>query len=326
MNIKDVTVIGAGPVGMFATTYCLIRQMSVNLIESMPEYGGQPQSSYPQKFIYDLPMFEEITAEQVIEKLEKQIEFNRKDLLEVYFNEEVEQITKLEEHFEIKTNKNTYYSKTVLLTTGSGILTPRKIGLPNEDQVPNVLYNVKDLSIFKDKTVTILGGGDSALDWAVMINEGAACTNIIHRRNEYRAKEDSIARLNACSANQYMNYLVDSVEQVGDKTKLTIHEKDTNEIQTLEQDYILVNYGNVSKVSDFGGLDLEKNNFGYVTNNECQTSIEGIFACGNASYYEGKPRLISVGLGEVPVAVNAIKGYVDPSAKGKTFYSSIQGK
>ncbi|WP_423362985.1 NAD(P)/FAD-dependent oxidoreductase [Mycoplasma sp. P36-A1] len=324
MEIKDVSIIGAGPIGMYATVYSLIRVMSVNLIESMPEYGGQPNSSYPQKDIYDLPMFTNIKAEDVIARLESQIEYNRKDLLDVTFNEEIVKIEKEQDYFKItgKDNKE-YYSKTILLTTGSGILTPRKIGIENEDKLPNIFYTVKDLAVFDNKTVSILGGGDSALDWALILKDSAKKVNIVHRRNEYRAKEDSIEKLNNSNVNQYMNYLVEEVNEVANHTEITLQEKDTKNEVKLEQDIILVNYGNVSKVSDFGGLKVASNVFGYETNRLFETNIEGLYACGNAAHYEGKPKLISVGFGEVPVVINTIKGYVDPSSKGKVFYSSV---
>ena len=327
-NVKDLSIIGAGPVGMYATTYALIRQMSVNLFDTLPTYGGQPNSMYPQKYVYDLPMFAKIEAETMISNLAEQIEFNRKDLLDEYFSTEIVGIKKMEDYFVITTSKGEeYYSKTILLTIGNGILETRKIGLDNEADLPNILYHVKDLSIFKDKDVTILGGGDSALDWTIMIDDLANSVNLVHRRDQYRAKEDSIAKLHHTTVKQYMNYLVESIEDIGNnRTRLTIKNRDNEEIRVVEQDYVLVNYGNASKRNDFNGLALDKSPQGYYIDRVCQTNIEGIYACGNASTFEGKPKLITVGFGEVPIAINAIKGYVDPSAKGKVFYSTTMGK
>lgn len=327
-DIKDLSIIGAGPVGMYATTYALIRQMSVNLFDTLPTYGGQPNSMYPQKYVYDLPMFAKVEAEVMIKNLAEQIEFNRKDLLTEYFNTEIVGIKKKEDYFVVTTSTGEeFYSKTVLLTIGGGILETRKIGLDNEADLPNILYHVKDLSVFNDKDVTILGGGDSALDWTIMIDDIATNVNIVHRRDQYRAKEDSIEKLHKTTVKQYLNYIVDSIEDLGNgRTKLVIEDKETGEKKEIEQDYVLVNYGNASKRNDFGGLDLNKVPQGYVTDRVCQTNIEGIYACGNASTFEGKPKLITVGFGEVPIAINAIKGYVDPSTKGKVFYSTTMGK
>lgn len=322
--MKDLTIIGAGPVGIYASTYAALRKMSVNLIDSMSSVGGQLTALYGDKYIYDLPGYDKIKANDFIVKLMEQLDENREELVDIYLNQEIVEIKQVEDYFEIKnTNGEIYKSRTVLLTSGSGMFVPRKIGVDNEDLYDNIIYAVDDLNKFKDQTITILGGGDSALDWAMMIEPIAKQVNIVHRRDEYRAKEDAIAKLDASSVKQYMSYLVKELSGHGNKLdKLIIEHKDNNNIQELEQDILLVNYGNVSKISDFGGLPLEKDNFGYQVNRVFETNIEGIYACGNAINYEGRPKLITIGLGEVPVVINNIKGYVDPSSKNKIFYSS----
>ncbi|MDL2211401.1 NAD(P)/FAD-dependent oxidoreductase [Erysipelotrichaceae bacterium OttesenSCG-928-M19] len=322
--MKDLTIIGAGPIGMYATVYAAIRQMSVNLIESMPMMGGQLTALYADKYIYDLPGYTKIKAKDFIARLDEQIKENDHDLVDVYLNEEIVEIVKKDDHFVLKSNKNkTYQSRTILFTVGNGVFSPRKIGLDNEDEFDNILYSVQDVNLFENKTLTILGGGDSALDWALMFKDSAKQVNIVHRRDEYRAKEDSIEKLNDSSVNQYMSFLVNKLNGTQNHLdSIDLIHKETNEIVTLQQDYVLVTYGNITKISDFGALNLEKYEFGYKTNRVLETNVEGIYACGNAIYYDGKPKLITVGLGEVPVVINNIKGYIDPSAKGKIFYSS----
>ncbi|MGL4383276.1 MAG: NAD(P)/FAD-dependent oxidoreductase, partial [Bacilli bacterium] len=238
-------------------------------------------------------------------------------------SQEVVEIRRKDGFFEILTGTDEIFtSKAILVTVGNGVFSPRRIGFDNEHSFSNILYSVDDINVFKDKVVTILGGGDSALDWAMMLEEVASKVNLVHRRNEYRAKEDSVLKLDQSSVNQYKNYVVNELIGQDELEVLEILEKDSKDIIELQQDYVLVNYGNITKVSDFGGLNLEKAKTGYETSRIFETSMSGIFACGNAVYYEGKPKLITVGLGEVPIVINAIKGHIDPSSKNKVFYSS----
>lgn len=323
--MKDLTIVGAGPVGIYAATYAALRKMSVNLIDSMSNVGGQLTALYGDKYIYDLPGYDKIKANDFIASLMNQLQLNNEDnLVDIFLNQEVVKIDKVNDYFEIRNSiGEVFKSKTILLTSGTGMFIPRKIGIENEELYDNIIYAVNNLEQFKDKSITILGGGDSALDWAMMLEPIAKNINIVHRRDEYRAKEDAIEKLNKSSVKQYMSYLVKELKGNNNQLeKLIIEHKENSNIVELEQDYVLVNYGNITKISDFGGLDLNKDEFGYQVNQVLETNIDGIFACGNAINYIGRPKLITVGLGEVPVVINNIKGYVDPSSKNKIFYSS----
>jgi thioredoxin reductase (NADPH) len=321
--MKDLTIIGAGPIGIYASFYAALRELKVNLIEAGDALGGQLMAVYPDKYIYDLAGYDKIKAKDFIALLLQQLD-TKKEYIDISLNQEIIKITKKDDYYELVSNTNkVYQSKAILITSGNGVFAPRHIGIENEENYDNILYRVLDINLFKDKEVTILGGGDSALDWALMLNNIACKVNIVHRRLEYRAKENVINDLNKTNVNQYMNYLVTKLKGTANiLDTVVIQEKDTNDIIELKQDYLLVNYGNVTKIADFGELVLDKTNFGYITNRVLETNIEGIFACGNAINYDGKPKLITVGLGEVPVVINNIKGYIDPSAKNKIFYSS----
>lgn len=321
--MKDVTIIGAGPVGIYAAFYAGLRQLSVNLIEAMPNLGGQLSAVYPEKIILDLPGFSSIKAEDFITNLTKQLA-TKKEYIDYYLNEEIVEIIKKDDYFElISNNQKVYQSKTILLTCGNGIFTPRHIGLANEESFHNILYAITNIEMFTNKEVTILGGGDSALDWALMLNDIAAKVNIVHRRDEYRAKEGSIKELAKTNVKQYMAYLVKTLNGENNiLDNIVIEHKETKELVTLQQDYLIVNYGNVTKVNNFKGLEIAKEPFGYLVNRVFETNITGLYACGNAINYEGKPKLITPGLGEVPIVINNIKGYIDPSTKNKIFYSS----
>ena len=324
--IKDVTIIGGGPVGIYAATYAGIRSMSVNLIESMHSLGGQLSALYPEKYIYDLPGFDQIKANDYIDCLIKQMNHSADEYVETFLNLEIVSIVKKDGYFELKSqDKKIFESKTVLLTIGNGVFSPRKIGLSNEETFNNILYSINNLDMFKNKEITVLGGGDSALDWVLMLEKYAKKVNIVHRRDEYRAKEDSIKKLDDSNVNQYMSYLVEKLEGSNNKLEsINIKHKESDEIVKLKQDYLIVNYGNENKINNFETLNLERNDYGYLVLPTLETNIDGIYACGNATYYEGKPKQITVGLGEALVAINSIKGYIDPSSKDKIFYSSLK--
>ena len=320
--MKDITIIGAGPVGIYASFYAGLRELTVNIIEAMPQVGGQLSALYPEKAILDLPGFTNIKAQAFINVLSEQLA-TKTEYVDIHCNEEIIKIEKKEGYFELHSHAKTYRSKTVLLTCGNGVFAPRHIGLADEQKYRNIKYAITDIELFKNKNITILGGGDSALDWALLLQDIAANINIVHRRDQYRAKEDSIKQLAQTHVKQYMSYLVEQLNGHDDVLdSITIRHKETKETIILPLDYLIVSYGNVTKVVDFGGLELAKEPFGYLVNRVFETNIEGIYACGNAINYEGRPKLITTGLGEVPIVINSIKGYVDPSSKNKIFYSS----
>jgi ferredoxin/flavodoxin---NADP+ reductase len=314
--MKDLTIIGAGPVGLYASHYATLRGVSVDIIDSNSQVGGQLSMVYPDKLVHDLPGYKEIKAKDFIQALVDQVDFEHNKNVTLHLNEEIEKIDKAKDHFVIKGTKNTYESKAVLITVGNGMFAPRLIGLPNEKDFKNIYYSVQDIDQFKNKTITVLGGGDSALDWALMFEPIAKAVNIVHRRDAYRAKEDSVAKLDKSKVKQYMNYSVEALKGTKDQAKeLVIKNNETKKEETLKQDCILVNYGNITKL-DKGPQGINADRVG-------ATNVEGVFACGNATNYEGKQKLVTTGLGEVPTVMAAIKGFIDPSSKGKIFLSSM---
>lgn len=322
--MKDLTIIGAGPVGLYAAHYATLRGISVDIIDSNSQVGGQLSMVYPDKLVHDLPGYKEIKAKDFIKALSEQVDFEKNDNVSLHLNEEIATIEKTKDHFVLKSSNNTYESKAVLITIGNGMFTPRPTGLDNEKDFKNIYYSVQDINQFKGKSITILGGGDSALDWALMFEPIAKSVNIVHRRDEYRAKEDSVSKLDKSKVKQYMNYSVEAIKGTKDQAEeLVIKHKETGKEETLKQDCILVNYGSITKVNDFGSLKLDQTPKGINADRVGATNVEGVFACGNATTYEGKQKLVTTGLGEVPTVMAAIKGFIDPSSKGKIFLSSM---
>ncbi|MFR8859748.1 MAG: NAD(P)/FAD-dependent oxidoreductase, partial [Enterococcus faecium] len=210
MEIYDITIIGAGPVGMFAAFYAGMRQAKTKIIDSLPQLGGQLATLYPEKYIYDIPGYPAIKASELIDQLEKQLTtFNHT----FHLKEEVLSLTREDEVIEITTNKGIHYSKAVILALGNGSFQPRKLNLDNAETFENhgLDYFVNDLMKYAGKKVAIAGGGDSAIDWALMLEPIASEVYLIHRRPEFRAHEHSVSRLKSSSVNLLTPYLIDGL-------------------------------------------------------------------------------------------------------------------
>lgn len=321
--IMDVTIIGGGPVGMFSAFYAGMRGMSVKVVESLPQLGGQLSALYPEKYIYDIAGFPEVKAQQLVDDLERQMKVFP---IEVCLEESVETIDKNAEGiFVIKTNEKTHYSKTILITAGNGAFNPRPLGIEREEDFKNanLHYFVNDLEKFRGKNVMIFGGGDSAVDWALMLEAVAKKVTLVHRRDKFRAHEHSVEKLLASSIEVLTPYnphsLIgnDKIDQVALK-----HAKDESQTLIMDVDEVIVNFGFVSTLGPIKnwGLQIEKNSI--VVNSRMETNIEGIYAAGDICTYEGKIKLIASGFGEAPAAISNAKVYVDPSSKVQPLHST----
>nr|WP_106781539.1 NAD(P)/FAD-dependent oxidoreductase [Lysinibacillus timonensis] len=323
LPIVDVTIIGGGPVGMFSAFYGGMRGMSVKIIESLPQLGGQLSALYPEKYIYDIAGFPEIKAQKLIDNLEKQM---KTFPVEVCLSESVQSVEKNNEGiFTIKTNMNTHYSKTILITAGNGAFNPRPLGIEREDEFKNanLHYFVHDLERFRGKKVMVFGGGDSAVDWALMLESVASKVTLVHRRDKFRAHEHSVEKLLSSSIEVLTPYIpnkligTDRIEQIALK-----HAKDETQSLIKDVDEVIVNFGFVSTLGPIKdwGIQIQKNSI--VVNSRMETNIEGIFAAGDICTYEGKIKLIASGFGEAPAAISNAKVYIDPSSKVQPLHST----
>ncbi|MFF2910718.1 NAD(P)/FAD-dependent oxidoreductase [Paenibacillus sp. NPDC057934] len=317
-----MTIIGGGPAGMFAAFYAGMRQASVKIIDSMPQLGGQPIALYPEKFIYDIAGFPKTTAAQLTQNLEEQMSMFP---VEICLEEKVQQVIKRDErHFEIITNKSIHFSKSVIVTAGVGAFEPRRLDLLNAERYEgtNLYYFVKDLQQFANQHVIINGGGDSAVDWALMLEPIAKEVTLIHRRDKFRAHEHSVTKLMASKVKVITS--ADIMELHGDERieEIAVHLSKTGETLSISCDALIVNFGFVSSIGPIAewGLDVQKGSI--VVDTRMETSIPGIFAAGDITTYPGKVKLIAVGFGEAPTAVNNAKVYIDPTARLSPGHSS----
>lgn len=321
-TVTDIAIIGGGPAGLFATFYAGMRQASVKLIESMPQLGGQLSALYPEKYIYDVAGFPKVTAQELVNNLIEQAnQFNP----EYCLDEKVLQVNKKEERlFEIVTQKQVHLARSVIITAGCGAFEPRKLGVPGSErfEATNLYYFVKDKQAFAGKNVLIAGGGDSAVDWALMLEPIAKSVTLIHRRDKFRAHEHSVEQLYKSSVRVITPREVETLHGEDKIEKVTIFDKKSGAREEIETDAVIVSFGFVSSLGPIKEWGLEIENGAIRVNSRMESNIPGIYAAGDIATYPGKVKLIAVGFGEAPTAVNNAKQYIDPEAKLQPGHSS----
>ena len=308
--MDDIIIVGAGPIGLYGATLAALHLLKGRVIEGSTNVGGQLSSLYPEKAIVDLPGFASISAQGFIDKLMKQYEYNV-NKLPLHLNETVLTFEKKDSYYLVTTSKGTYETKCILLTTGMGSFSPRKTGLANEDNKNNIIYSITSSSLYKGKDMVILGGGDSAVDWAIALKEVAASVTIVHRREVFRAQSSNVEKMERIGVNVLRNQAVISLNGEGDNLEsITIKSNADGKEQTIPLDFLFVNYGQVTTKDSF---EVEKLNNLIVTKDNYQTSLENVFACGNIITYPGKVKNITCGLGEVVVAITKIDQIINPN-------------
>jgi thioredoxin reductase (NADPH) len=312
----DLAIIGAGPTGLFAAFYAGLRQMTVRLIDSLDTLGGQLNALYPEKYIYDVAGFPKILAKDLVNNLvEQAMQYSPA----VCLGEQVMTIGEVTEGkvYRIGTNKGTHLARTVLIAGGVGAFHHKTLPLSNADEFHGrgLHYFVKDLSVFHQKRILIVGGGDSAVDWANMLAPVAAKVTLIHRRDQFRAHEDSVRKMHQTTAQIKTFHELKAIHGSGWIKGAVIFDNRTNAEENLEIDAILVNIGfnnSLGPIKDWG-LKIEKSSI--VVDSLMQTTRPGIFAAGDIVSYPGKLKLIATGFGEACTAICNAKHHIDPAAK-----------
>lgn len=321
-QVYDITIIGGGPTGLFTAFYGGMRQASVKIIESLPQLGGQLSALYPEKYIYDVAGFPKVRAQELVNNLKEQMDQFKPA---VALEQAVEKVEKQADGvFRLTTNSEVHYSKTIIITAGNGAFKPRKIELEHAEQFEqtNLHYFVDDMNKFKGRKVLVCGGGDSAVDWSLMLEPIAEKVTLTHRRDKFRAHEHSVENLHNSSVDIKTPYV--PVEFIGDDriTQVVLENTKGEEKTVVDVDDVIVNFGFVSSLGPIKewDLDLEKN--AIVVNSKQETNIPGIYAAGDVCTYDGKVKLIVAGFGEGPTAVNNAKAYIDPKARLQPMHST----
>ncbi|MCM3761133.1 NAD(P)/FAD-dependent oxidoreductase [Alkalihalobacillus oceani] len=319
----DITIIGGGPTGLFAAFYAGMRGARVKIVESLPQLGGQLAALYPEKYIYDVAGFPKVKAQDLVHSLMEQM---NQFTPTVCLAETAERLERLEDDtWKLVTSKGEHFTKALIITAGNGAFQPRKLELEEAERFEqqNLHYFINDIETFRSKRVVIFGGGDSALDWALMLEPIAEKVTLIHRRDKFRAHEHSVEQLNASQVEVKTPFL--PLELTGDEErirKVKIKHAKEEQVEELEVDEVIVNFGFVSALGALKSWNLEIEKNSIVVNSKMETNLAGIYAAGDICTFPGKVKLIATGFGEAPTAVNNAKAYLDPVAKVQPLHST----
>ncbi len=323
-ELFDCTIIGGGPTGLYGAFYAGMREMKTKIIDSLGELGGQVSALYPEKLIYDVAGFPAVKGKELIQGcIEQGLQFGPA----VCLGEKVEHLEKHPDGLFTLTTEASHgvmkqhRTKTLIVAAGVGAFAPRKLpgAQPELDALEGteVFYFVKDLEVFRDQNILIVGGGDSAMDWAMMLEPLAKSTTLIHRRDKWRAHEDSVKKVLASSVDVRTFVEVKSVEVEGAKIQsAVVFNNKTKAEDTLPVDKIVMCLGfiaNIGPIKEWG-LEIEAGGI-KVDPGSMASNIPGIYAAGDIARYEGKLGLIATGFGEAATAANYAKHHVDPHSR-----------
>jgi len=310
----DLLIIGAGPAGLYGAYYAGFRGLSVALMDSLPEAGGQVAAMYPEKLIYDVAGFPVIKGQALIDNLVEQAgAFHPLYLLG---NRAEDLVTLDDARIAVTTHKGIdVVCRAVIITGGMGTFTPRPLPDADEFEGRGLRYFVPKLDDLAGLDVLIVGGGDSAFDWAQNLEPIANSVTLIHRRDSFRAHEHTVAQVIASSVDVRTFTEVARIHG-GDQVKaVEVFHNRTDERETLDVQAVVAALGFTADLGPLTRWGLEQHKRHIVVDTTMATNLPRVYAAGDITEYEGKVRLISVGFGEAATAVNNAATAIDPNAK-----------
>ena len=328
-ELKDISIIGGGPTGLFAAFYAGMRGASARIIDALPALGGQLMALYPEKYIFDVAGFPKVLAKDLVRDMAAQgLQFGAT----THLGEIVTGLRRVEDgnggHFVLETDGGDYPSRTIVIAAGIGAFEARRLGVEGEDafEEKGLYFKVLDPKAFAGRRVLLVGGGDSAFDWAVNLQGVAESIMLIHRRDGFRAhaatisQVEELCRQGRCDLRTFWE--VKKIEGNGKVERVTIFNNKTKEEQTLELDAIIPLLGFHSDLGAIKqwGLDTEKADVR--VNQLMETNVPGIYAAGDITAYPGKLKLITTGAAEACIAVNNAVHLINPKAKVNPGHSS----
>jgi thioredoxin reductase (NADPH) len=314
----DALIIGAGPTGLFTAHQLKLIGLSCEIVDNLDKIGGQCIELYPDKPIYDIPAVPECTGEELTNNLINQIKaFN----IPIHLSERVDEVKKENDNWLVKTNAGkTFSTPNVIIAGGVGSFEPRKFAPKECEKFENqsILYSIKDKKIFEGKTVSIFGGGDSALDWAVELSKNSK-VNLIHRRDDFRGAQSTVDKVHELAKagiiNLYTKYQLANVNGESNLDSIDI-KHDDGEIKNIETDFALGFFGLIMQLGPIvnWGLNIDKKTI-EVDTEKFETNQKGIYAVGDICNYPGKLKLILSGFHEGALAARACFKLARPDEK-----------
>lgn len=312
----DLLIVGAGPTGLYAAYYAGFRGMTVAVVDSLPEPGGQLMALYPEKPIYDVAGYPSVLARDLATRLVEQA--SSADPIYLLGRRAQHLVREQDGSLTVELdNGDAVHTKAVIISAGIGTFTPRALPGGEAFEGKGLRYVVTDLSVLGDKHVLIVGGGDSAVDWALVLQQSAASVTLVHRRDQFRAHEGSVAQLRASKVNVLTPYAPHEMlaGPDGHVRAVDVVNKQTDQHLVVECDEVVAALGFVADLGPLQSWGLELSKRHIVVDSHMATSIPGVFAAGDVVEYPGKVRLISTGFGEAATAVNNAAPIIDPTAK-----------
>lgn len=308
-------IIGAGPTGLFGAFYAGMRSMSVAVVDSLPTPGGQLATLYPEKYIYDVAGFPKVLARDLVSDLVEQANTAQPVM---HLDEAVETLDWDEAAgvYRVGTTRCVLAARTILIAAGVGAFEPRKLDLANAAPYEGngLYYFVSRVDDFRDRRVLIVGGGDSAIDWANMLAPVTTYQMLIHRRDQFRAHEQSVRQMLAGPTDVHVFHELAALEGNGRIEGAVIYDNRTREQQSIQVDAVLVNIGFASTLGPIRKWGLELQGAQIKVDSMMQTNRPGIFAAGDIAAHPGKLKLIATGFAEAAIAVNFAKHHIDPKS------------
>jgi len=326
----DILIIGAGPTGLFAVFEAGLLKLKCHLIDSLPMPGGQCSEIYPKKPIYDIPSHPEILAGDLVKNLEKQIApFQPTYTL----GESAISLVKTDnDNFLVTTNKGTQHlAPVVVIAGGLGTFEPRKPpvkGLENFEG-KGVNYIIKDPEVYLNKKVVIAGGGDSALDWTIFLENIAASVTLIHRRNEFRGALDSVEKVQQLKNKGRIQLLTPAevIALEGNDFLDSVIVNHLGDSKSIKCDSFIPLFGLTPKLGPIAnwGLEIKKNAIVVDNSLDYQTNIPGVYAIGDVNTYPGKLKLILCGFHEATLMCQSAFKRIYPDRKNILKYTTVSG-
>jgi len=327
-DIRDITIIGAGPTGLFGLFYAGMRQVTAQVVDALPEAGGQLAALYPEKFIFDVAGFSQVLAKDLVKSL---VDQNARFDGKLHLGQRVTGLENDGDHFILVTETDRFPTRSLIIAAGIGAFSPRR--LPQACAEPwygRGIYDVvTDPERFRGQRVVIIGGGDTAFDWGVQLLPRASHVTIVHRTDRFRAHDATVNEYKAAVAAgraslHTFHELNDVICRTGSErfTHLMLREVKAKTTREIEADVVLPMLGFVSDMGAIAdwGLTLVKDEI--VVNSQMETGRPGIYAAGDITTYPGKLKLIALGFSEAAIAVNQAVHWIYPDKKIAPGHSS----
>ena len=324
MTQDDIIIIGGGPTGIWGLYHTGLRQVRSRLIESLPELGGQVTAMYPEKFIYDVGGFPRVLGRELVDQLRLQ---SVKGSSEISLGEKVLEMHPEDRGWRLVTTAGERGAKAVVITSGLGAFRPKKLGLPEEDAYlgRGVSYFVRSVSRMEGRRIVIVGGGDSAVDWANAFR-GKNHVTLVHRSDRFVAMPGSLEEMRSSGQVSIRTFTEVSAIRGGEKLEeLVLRNVQSGEEDVVAADDLLISIGFNADLGPVRNWGLELKGGKILVDTEMRTNLPGVFAAGDVVTYPGKLNLIALGFAEIAIAVKSAVDHAFPGERHGLTHSSSRG-